>query len=200
MFSYCAEMVAKYCWCWAWTWRMVAMSCSGVRPSSWSSVSSMGMGGMGWGAPNEDEADDGAMTAVVGVLRAAGAAPATGGGTATAEALVVTCLFEGVAWAPAVRCRSDAAGRFVPAAVDGVGMSADGEGSIGRSGEMETRGAGKWQQRVLSGTGRGDERKHGRKKKVWTKNTRHSGLAGHCQTNERSGRRECDAGGRDGVG
>lgn len=54
----------------------------------------------------------------------------------------MACLLDGVAWRPAVRCRSDAAGRFVPV-LDGVGMPlgmpADGEGSIGRGLERGKR-------------------------------------------------------------
>lgn len=44
---------------------------------------------------------------------------------------------EGVAWRPAVRCKSDAAERFDPAAtVFGVGMPADGEDSIEGQGKF----------------------------------------------------------------
>lgn len=60
--------------------------------------------------------------------------------TEEATALLVACLLDGVARGPAVRCRSDAAGRFVPV-LDGVGMPlampADGEGSIWRRGEAK---------------------------------------------------------------
>lgn len=66
-----------------------------------------------------------------------GAMPATlkagmdGGPATAAVALAVACRLEGVAWRPAVRCKSDAAERFDPAAtVFGVGMPADGEDSI----------------------------------------------------------------------
>lgn len=60
------------------------------------------------------------------------------GGPATAAvALAVACRLEGVAWRPAVRCKSDAAERFDPAAtVFGVGMPADGEDSIEGQGKF----------------------------------------------------------------
>lgn len=53
---------------------------------------------------------------------------------------LVACRFVGVEVAPAARCRSDVAGRFVPAVEPGVGNMpwppevADGEGSISRRG------------------------------------------------------------------
>lgn len=51
---------------------------------------------------------------------------------------LVACRFVGVEVAPAARCRSDVAGRFVPAVEPGVGNMpwppevAEGEGSISR--------------------------------------------------------------------
>ena len=122
------------------------MSCSGVRPVSWSSVTSSGGCEGGWefgSGPSDDMAATGTPMPGLGAIPPTLKAGMDGGPATAAVALAVACRLDGVAWRPAVRCKSDAAERFDPAAtVLGVGMPADGEDSIeGLSGRQEPNGA-----------------------------------------------------------
>lgn len=127
------------------------MSCSGVRPISWSSVTSMGVCEGGWeleSAVSDDMAATGTPLPGLGAIPPTPKAGMDGGPATAAVALAVACRLDGVAWRPAVRCKSDAAERFDPAAtVLGVGMPADGEDSIEY---LSARQATRWEKCLVS--------------------------------------------------